>query len=306
MSSIITTMMQWDTPSVEGASSFFNMLVTPKGGQSKSNELTEEPTSVANTFNQNVDSPRPSVASVDFPPIEDPKTKRKKPRDTDNVGCFRLCGAETHEKVMVDEMELLKKGWWCFYCCCSGCGCGPLYPSLFDAKCLCCRQACSTAPCFGLEGCLSCVVSCCCCHSLCQLPPRNETPKCMCCNEMWGDLHRGQGEQDKVDPFQTFDHIFAEAFMLTYCFCCGFAVSSSQLGECCAHFYKCCCCKVQCDIGMPAPDDLCTYFGVCCCVFSQCRCPPKREGNPLLGLCGFRFRKELPRANSSGSFSSNS
>lgn len=314
MSTVITALsMQWD--SKEGSStSFFDILGSPRNVDvQKTSDSVQGSASKATapalpvlseSMDETGDQRRPSVASVesDEPLEEAPTTKRKERRKIEDMSCFRLCGDETHEKVVVDELELLKKGWWCLYCCCTGCGCGPQHPYIFDAKCICCRHGCSTSHCCGTEGILSDVLSCCCCHLLCQLPPRNETPRCVCCNEVMFGVHRHsrRSYDSGENPFQTFDHILHEAFMLAYCVCGGCAVSSIEITELCRHFYKCCCCKVHCEVGLPTLEDgWCHYLWVCCCVFSQCRFPLKIDGNPLLEVCGYKCRKENSRSPSS-------
>merc|ERR1719162_1961668 len=81
--------------------------------------------------------------------------------------------------------------------------------------------------------------------------------------------------------------------MLYYCCGCGTACSSTMISpfQC---MNKCCCCRCSLGPGVPWDGDgCCMYLQSCGPCQGQCRLPPKKEANPMCGLCGWSLDKCL-------------
>lgn len=258
--------------------------------------------------------PRPSMHSVEsdaFP--HEPEVEF----GVDNTDQEKTRKPKTHRHRM-DELEVLDKAWWCYYCLCGGCGAteDPASCHLIS-KCCCCRETCEyvDASAVNNEGACSFVHTCCTCVSLCQWPFREGTPVCMLCSAQFCGWHgktrsgaqkpkkqdnRRVSETDGEVPPSPFDHVLHDTCVLCYCFGCGLACAGTIL-EIYDSFTKCCCCR--CTLGLSSPcaeDGCCAHLINCGRYHSQCRCPIKKESNPMLACCGTRLRKVHPHGRNIG------
>jgi len=209
----------------------------------------------------------------------------------------------------MDELEVLDKAWWFYYCLCGGCGATPEPASThLISKCCCCRETCEyvDAGSENNEGSCSFVHTCCTCVNLCQWPFRQGTPVCVLCTAQFCGWHgktrsgiqkptkkddRYASDTDGETAPSMFDHVMHDTCMLCYCCGCGIACAGTIL-EVYESFTKCCCCR--CTLGLSPP---CAEDGCCAHLLnmgryhSQCRCPIKKESNPMVACCGRRWRK---------------
>jgi len=236
------------------------------------------------------------TAVAGMPEAEEEKPPPPPPKSL--CSCFDSCEAYP----VMDAKAVLKEATWCFFCCCMGCGSGPIAHLRWLIKCACCRQMCETTPCVGSEGCIGCLCSLACCHALVQLPPRIGAPRCVCCGEIFCGLHdcgaqksagssvaHGQ-EEDKFETPDHYDHILLEGFSPAYCCCCGCACKT-EVATCIHSVSKCCCCEFVCKTGRVIDDDGLLFSLITCWrLYGHCRCPPAAEENPVCACCGKRWR----------------
>jgi len=208
----------------------------------------------------------------------------------------------------MDEDEVLNRAWWCWYCCCGGCGCTNLKAPL-DCKCqlAMCSLSSEAIPCCDPSAC-TCIGTVCCCTWLSQWPLRPGNPRCVLLgDDLCGVV--GGVESTKGGPamshsssggsngsitdsvgFASFDNALAEMFLPCWCGCCGLGAASSFIA-CCSIFSKCGCCLSRCNSNIP---DL--HEGLCGCLvqawwlLAQCRLPPKIRSNPICACLGQSYK----------------
>lgn len=214
------------------------------------------------------------------------------------------CGCIYSPVAKMEEVEVLKKACWCVYCCCGGFGFHRWPAHLRLAyKCIACRQSFDAVECHGVhDGLCAQANTCCWCLSMCHLPPRRGTPRCICCNEpycgytQWGkDLRDHEHAEENVAGdarVGDLDHFLHETNVLCWSCCTGCSVASA----CVAYHikYKCCCCKCKSESTCPCDGDgCCNCLLTCWWCLAQSRFPPsfKPDRNPLIGCCGCTLRK---------------
>lgn len=235
-----------------------------------------------------------------------PSGKSRKELPPDTRTCFGGC---IYSPVAnMNEVEVLKKAFWCTYCCCGGLGCHrwPAHLRLM-CKCIACRQTFESTDCHGVhDGLCTQAHTCCCCLSICHMPPRKGTPRCILCNETFcgysewgkdaGDDQEGAEHNVASDGMDArvgdLDHFLDETSVLCYSCCTGFSV----VPVCEAYHgkYKCCCCKCRFASACPCDGDgCCNCLLTCWWCLAQSRFPPtlKPDLNPLIGCCGCKLRK---------------
>jgi len=242
-------------------------------------------------------------AQQEAPAAEDPdNTQRCGPKNRCIYGPARR----------MEENEVLRTAWWCYYCCCCGLGCTRWPAHLkFLCKCLVCRYKTEyTEEMHGLEGAWSQSHNCCRVASVCHLPPRIGTPKCVCCADHFCGNHKrghdpesskGSGSHEYIDTHKDdaktsdFDFFLHESYVWCYCCCTGMGMTPG-CHHLCSSKSKCGCCK--CHFRSADPDEGdgdCFLLHSCWWLHSFCRIPPActPELNPLVSCCGCKCRKPL-------------
>lgn len=197
-----------------------------------------------------------------------------------------------------DESELLKQKGWCLYCCCMGLGCSPaLQPFVHRLDCSYFHSICESAyfsePAQGISS-----LVCTCYNASCifQLPIRQHSPLCICCNERFcykggkaqlnADLGTGTPQprirRSSIEMSEESTYIIEERWVQCLCGCCACAESYGK--NCCGFASKCCCTRCGSRCGAPSFPG-CVALSLCCCSFFQCRCPKLVVGTPLCICC---------------------
>jgi hypothetical protein len=202
--------------------------------------------------------------------------------------------------------KILDDTFWCVYCCCEGCGLGPVKePALCasEMKNLCVHSTCVTADIMADDGLCGCVAVEGAMTSQCQLPPLANAPKCLCCN-----IPLAPGNPSGKDPQGIFDYstIFGGTWWTIYCGCCGYGLNGLQAGgrPIFAMTEKCLICRGSValeDNNWPGAgkgmtgckqgtciegDDVCgSGFGKNLCCVGQMQLPPAPKA-PLIAICG--------------------
>eukprot|EP00929_Paragymnodinium_shiwhaense_P052507 TRINITY_DN26301_c1_g4_i1.p1 TRINITY_DN26301_c1_g4~~TRINITY_DN26301_c1_g4_i1.p1 ORF type:complete len:406 (+),score=55.51 TRINITY_DN26301_c1_g4_i1:95-1312(+) len=243
----------------------------------------------------------------------------------EDLGCFGCCpGAPPR-----DEWALLTEtNYWCWYCCCGGCGrsknMGSLYYSThcvcFDANCAATNWRAADVDGDGVaDGIVYVLQQCCCCTQLLQVPQRQLNPYYICCGYVFGkmspkDVGPHAPKHMQVKPQTGFDalgnpvadswdqNLFGE---FTLCFLkwggCTCRPPSEDMDSLCSSQQKCAGVTCGCSTIVPMylceeewpPEGLCLNW----CAFRQsrghCRVPPltPKTGNPMCACCGRRYKK---------------
>lgn len=111
----------------------------------------------------------------------------------------RIMGADEAQNV-----AFFQNTFWCYYCCCEGCGCTGFGDPLVKGrgKFFCIQSESETADCFGDEGCIMSASKCCCCAAYMVLPP-NITPGIGCCGITFCGQGTGVRDVSLQAPIQT-------------------------------------------------------------------------------------------------------
>merc|ERR1711920_163321 len=145
-------------------------------------------------------------------------------------------GSEGGSSANIPDKLLLENVWkdtfWCYYCCCEGCGFGDVKDPFCAAeyKELCCRGSCSTTDIMADDGLCNSLEVCLCCVQFCSFPCYEEQSCCKCCNmqlvEKSPMLHSAKFNEDLFHP-----EIVPETFWCYHC-CSAESVSLSLVISC--------------------------------------------------------------------------
>lgn len=231
------------------------------------------------------------------PPAEEESESKPAAEDGEEKPCCILHGPT------VDEDSILKS-WWCCYCCCWGLGslAQTNSPSRCMVKCICVQQVCEMVECETQEGLCGSMQTCCCVTPMIQWPAPEGLPWCMLCSTMIGGLRRSDASKqqqasveghNEEDAIMAFENAVFNHHQLCYCCCAGCAVKAFFDALYDAYF-KCCCCRYSFQVVPPCEPEGLALFRVlanCGLNVAQCRFPLQLAGNPILALCGKRYRR---------------
>jgi hypothetical protein len=206
--------------------------------------------------------------------------------------------------------DVLANSWWCCYCLCGGCGCGPTQTPMFSYGCkyLFCKNTCESTECSGTngqEGFCGTLHRCCCCTQECQCPPKESSrvnikegsPRCVCLGCNIGSCIK-DARQAIWDLWLCHLHCCGtDPWWICYCLCGGVGIHEVMLGR---PLYfsstKCCPIKSTCNSASPSDrDGCCMNVQQCLCWNTSCQLPPPRaEENPVCACCGMGGTSRRP------------
>lgn len=221
--------------------------------------------------------------------------------------CGEWCVLSPVRRIGVEQV--MRDAHWCCYLFCCGISCDRNAPADFRLvqRCICCSYRCEDVECQSLEGYCGSMLNCCCCVTLCQIPPRHGSPRCICCGEnrcgtSWNKkeaetaIRVAQGIE--LPRTSNFEFFMFEHDVCCYLCCCGLGVTSKEKGKTKCSWLaesdaKCCC--LRCGLeATSCSSKNCNAWLSCMWLIALCSFPPEKLNNPIVSCCGCKCRKQRP------------